>query len=95
MRCVEEFAKTAISNARGNVDAFNDLFKLAREYSVTNLELGEFSNLATEAFSHGISPMEAVTLLRVTVEGPEFVECYLDQDAVYQTILDVYYERVG
>lgn len=91
---VEEFAKTAISNARGNVGAFNDLFKLAREYSVTNLGLGEFSYLASEMLLHGISSMEVVTLPGETVEGPEFVECYLDQDAVYQTVLDVYYERV-
>lgn len=74
--------------------AFNDFFKLAKEYSVTNLGLGEFSYLASKMLLHGISSMEVVTLPGETVEASEFVECYLDQDAMCQTVLDVYYERV-
>lgn len=56
--------------------------------------MGEFSYLASGMLSYGISSMEVVTLPGETVEAPEFMECYLDQDAVRQTVLDVYYERV-
>ena len=57
--------------------------------------MGGFSYLATEMLSHGISSMEVVTLPGEAVEVPESVECYLEQDAVRQTVLDVCYEQVG
>lgn len=56
--------------------------------------MGEFSYLASEMLSHGINSMEVVTLPGETDEGPEFVGCYPDKDAVRQTILDVCHGRV-
>ena len=44
--------------------------------------------------SHGITSLDSVTLAGETVEGPQYIEYQLDKDAVYQTVLDVYYTPV-
>ena len=95
MQYVEEFVKKAFANAHGNAGSFIDLYEVAKEYSVTNLGMGEYMFLAAEMLSHGITSMDVVTLPGEVVPGSQFVECHLDKDAVYQTVLDVYYERVG
>ena len=41
-----------------------------------------------------ITSLEMVTLPGEPVQGAQFVEVYLDEEAVYQTVLDVYYTQV-
>ncbi len=43
---------------------------------------------------NGITSLEVVTLPGEPVQGTQFVEVYLDEEAVYQTVLDVYYTQV-
>ena len=52
--------------------------------------LQAFSSVLT----NGITSLEMVTLPGEPVQGAQFVEVYLDEEAVYQTVLDVYYTQV-
>lgn len=91
---VKAFASKLLTQAKGNVGALVDLYNTAGDYSVTNLGLNEFSYLASTVVSHGISSLDVVTLQGEAEQGDVYMEYYLDQDSVYQTVLDVYYTQV-
>ena len=91
---VKAFAAKALNQAKGNVGAMVDLFNTARDYSITNLGVSEFSYLASTAVSSGISSLDVVTLQGQAVQGDGHMEFNLDQASVYQTVLDVYYTQV-
>lgn len=92
---VKGFASKVLTQAKGNVGALLDLFNTAGDYSVTNLGLNEFSYLASAMVGHGISSLDVVTLQGQAQQGEKYMEYYLDQDSVYQTVLDVYYKQVA
>lgn len=91
---VKAFASKLLTQAKGNVGTLVDLFNTAGDYSVTNLGLNEFSYLASTVVNHGISSLDVVTLQGEAKQGDLYMEYYLDQDSVYQTVLDVYYTQV-
>lgn len=91
---VKAFASKALTQAKGNVGSIIDLFNTARDYSITNLGLNEFSYLATTAVGSGITSLDVVTLQGQAAQGENHMEFYLDQSSVYQTVLDVYYTQI-
>ena len=94
MQYITAYASKALSNSGGESASLTDLFNLASDYSVTNLGASQFAYLASVMLSHGITSLDSVTLAGETVEGPQYIEYQLDKDAVYQTVLDVYYTPV-
>lgn len=92
---VKAFASTALTRAKGNVTSIIDLFNTARDYSITNLGLNEFSYLATKVVGTGVTSLDVTTLKGEAKEGDSYMEYYLDKDSVYQTVLDVYYTQVS
>ena len=91
---LQAFSSKALAIAKGNVTSLIDLFNVANQYSVTNLGVNEFGYLASSVLTNGITSLEMVTLPGEPVQGAQFVEVYLDEEAVYQTVLDVYYTQV-
>lgn len=91
---IKAFASQALGMAQGNVGTLLDLFNTASAYSVTNLGVNEFSYLATSVLSSGITSLDVVTLQGEMQQGEKYAEFYLDKDAVYETVLDVYYRQV-
>lgn len=94
MQYITAYAAKALSGSDGESASLIDLYNLASEYSVTNLGASQFAYLASVMLSHGITSLDSVTLAGETVEGPQYIEYQLDKDAVYQTVLDVYYTPV-
>ncbi len=92
---VKAFASTALTRAKGNVTSMIELFNTARDYSITNLGLNEFSYLATKVVGTGVTSLDVTTLKGEAVQGDTYMEYYLDKDSVYQTVLDVYYTQVS
>lgn len=88
------FFSQAVGNAAGDPGILVGLYQTALDYSSTNLELGEFSYLAATLLEHGMSELDVVTLAGEPVKGSQYVEYHLDQDAVYETVLDVFYTPV-
>lgn len=91
---LKAFFSQAMSNAAGDPGILVGLYQTATEYSTTNLELSEFSYLAATLVEHGMSELDVVTLAGEPVKGSQYVEYHLDQDAVYETVLDVFYTPV-
>ncbi len=91
---LQAFFSQAISNAAGNPTVLVGLYQTALQYSTTNLGLDEFSYLATVLLSHGMSQLDVVTLGGEPVKGEQYVEYHLDQQSVYETVLDVFYTPV-
>ena len=91
---IKAFAAQALSMAQGNVGTLLDLFNTANGYSITNLGVSEFSYLATSVLSSGITSLNVTTLPGEMQQGEKYAEYYLDKNAVYETVLDVYYRQV-
>lgn len=91
---IKAFASQAISSAQGNIPALVDLYNTAGDYSVTNLSVSEFSYLISNIILNGISGLETTALTGEMVQGDVYAEYYLDSDATYQTVLDVYYSQI-
>ena len=91
---VKAYAAQALGSAQGNVGTLLDLFNVASSYSTTNLGASEFTYLASCMVSSGITSLDVVTLSGEMKSGDLYAEFTLDKDAVYQTVLDVYYTQV-
>ena len=91
---IKAFAAQALGMAQGNVGTLLDLFNTAGEYSITNLGVSEFGYLATSVLSSGITSLNVTTLPGEMQQGEKYAEYYLDKNAVYETVLDVYYRQV-
>ena len=94
MQYITAYAAKALSGSDGESASLTGLYNMASECSVTNLGASQFAYLASVMLSHGITSLDSVTLAGETVEGPQYIEYQLDKDAVYQTVLDVYYTPV-
>ena len=91
---LKAFFSQVVGNAAGDPGILIGLYQTATEYSTTNLELSEFSYLAATLVEHGMSELDVVTLAGEAVKGEQYVEYHLDQEAVYETVLDVFYTPI-
>lgn len=91
---IKAFAAQALEMSQGNLGTLADLFGTASQYSITNLGLNEFSYLATSVVSNGITSLEVVTLPGEMKQGEKYAEFYLDKNAIYETVLSVYYQQI-
>lgn len=88
------YAKKVFDEAKGNVGVLVDIFNTVAEYSTTNIGVPEFTYLASIFLNHGVDDFEITTLEgeRSYNSSTGYEEMELNRDAVYQTVLDVYYE---
>jgi anionic cell wall polymer biosynthesis LytR-Cps2A-Psr (LCP) family protein len=91
---VKTFASQALQLSEGSVGVLIDLFNTTVDYSVTNLGVNEFSYLASAALTNNVSNLDMITLDGEMVQGELYAEYYLDKNAVYETVLEVYYRQV-
>lgn len=91
---LQAFFQQAMSYAKGNPGSLIELFKTSQQYATTNLSLGEFSFLALRLLQNGTPQLNVTTLQGQATDGGRYMEYYLDQDNVYQTVLNVFYTPV-
>ena len=94
MQYIETFASQALQISEGSAGTLLDLFNITSSYSITNMGVNEFSYLASVALANNVTSLDMVTLSGEMVQGEVYAEYYLDRDAVYKTILDVFYRRI-
>ncbi|WP_165055282.1 MULTISPECIES: LCP family protein [unclassified Adlercreutzia] len=94
---VTALASQALTTAKSDPAALVNLFNAMSEYSTTNLGTAEFSYLASIVAGSGIESLSLTDLKGEPVHNEEsfWEQFILDKDAVYQTVLDVYYTPVG
>lgn len=88
---IRAFFKQALQSAAGDPSKLLSLYQTALNYTWTNLGMDEFSYIASTMIGQGVSGVDVVSLQgEMTSEG-NHAAFYLDQDSVFQTVLDVFY----
>lgn len=91
---LKAFFSQAIAAAAGDPAALVGLYRTALDYGFTNMGISEFAFLAAILVEHGMDDLDVATLKGTAEKGSQYVEYTLDQDSVYETVLDVYYTPV-
>ncbi|PWM13696.1 MAG: hypothetical protein DBX97_24525 [Collinsella tanakaei] len=91
---LKAFTSKVLQNATGDPAALLSLYQTAQDYTWTNLGFDQFSYLASTMLAKGMTSFDVVTLDGEMSEGETYAEFHLNQDAVYQTVLDTYYTPV-
>lgn len=92
---VRAFAQQALSQAKGNVGNLLNLYNTVLDYSDTNLGTSDFTYLATNVAGNGVSDVQMHSLDGTMVQGEKYGEYNLNSESVYQSVLDVYYNKVS
>ena len=97
MQFLTALASKVLTVVKGNPSALVDIYNTLGGYSVTNLGVSEVSFIASCVAKGSSDTMEFISLKGEAVhdENSEYEQFILDKDFVYQTVLDVYYEKVG
>lgn len=88
------FISQAKHKAMGDVSVAVDIYNTISKYMVTDIDITEFTYLASEALGYDFSIDNLYSMEGETVMGDKFEEFYADEDALHQLIIDVFYEPV-
>lgn len=88
---IKAFFKQALQSASGDPSKLLSLYQTALNYTWTNLGMDEFSYIASAMISQGVSGVDVVSLQGEMSSEGDHAAFYLDQDSVFQTVLDVFY----
>ena len=85
-----------LETVKGDPGAVVSIANSLSDYSTTNLGASELAFLASVVANTGVSSVEMSSLQGEVVNNDEseWEQFILDKDAVYQAVLDVYYEEV-
>ena len=88
------FIKAARDNAAEDSDMAVNLFKAISGKMVTNISIDEISYLAPEIIDYSFDATDFMMIDGETKKTGEFEEFHVDQDDLYRTIIEVFYEKV-
>lgn len=86
---LEAFAEQNITNVQGNMDTIIEIYSTVVNYSLTNLTATEMSFLASTLITQEVNDIEVYAINSSTES-----ESGLDETALYETFLDVYYTEL-
>lgn len=88
------FAAAAKRQASSDIRVALNLFQLAQKYMVTDIGLSSFTYLATEALDYRFDVNNLYSLEGEALQGNQFEEFYVDDDALQDLIIRLFYEQV-
>ncbi len=88
------FLNTAKGAVKDNLSIVTDLYSELTGQMVTNLGLNEVTYLASQAVNMGIHGEDMVALKGEPKKGAVYDEFYVDDKALLELILDVFYQEV-
>lgn len=88
------FAEKAKESAGGDVSVAVELFNIMQKYMVTDLNVSSFTYLASETIDYEFNP-NIYSVQGETVMGNDFEEFYIDDAALQNTIISLFYEPVN
>lgn len=94
---ITNFANKVIASAKKDITIPLDLYGVLSDYMVTNVTASQVSYIAAEAVSSAknMSDVDFISIEGETVQGEEHAEFYPDKAALYEVVLDVFYNEVG
>ena len=91
---LERFASTAIEMTKKDITTPVTLFNIVSDYSVTNLNASKVSALGYAVATSG-AQVEFKKVPGEVVHNGEYAEYIVDEQAMLELILDVYYTPVN
>ncbi len=91
---LNEFIDAAREQVSENNNAAVELFTSINSKMVTNITADEISYLAPELVSYSFDSSDLLMIEGETQKTGKFEEFYVDEDSLYETIIDVFYEKV-
>lgn len=89
------YAVKAMDTLKTNLTLPVTLYNILGKYMVTDISLDEVSYLVTQAADYQFSPDHVYSLKGMSVTDVDSERFYPDETALYELILDIYYEEVG
>ena len=87
------FLQTVQNRARQNLSIVLSLYQAVQTYMCTSIDLSQTAYLASVALTRNITPDTILTLPGTVEEGEVYAEYRVDDEALYQIILDTFYEE--
>mgnify|MGYP002510610165 CR=1 FL=1 len=88
------FIDAAKKAAKENISVILELYQAVMPQMVTDVSLDEVAYLAPLLVDYRFEPEGFYTMEGETVEGEQFEEFHADETALYELILEVFYEKV-
>ena len=88
------YAEAAIQAIKADITFPVTLYNTLSKYMVTDVSLNEVSYLATQMLDYQFNMENMHSLRGSTVMGEKFEEFYVDETALYELIVEVFYEEV-
>ena len=88
------FIKAARAKSMENSNAAIELFTAISDKMVTDISADEISYLAPYMTKYSFDSTDFMMIDGETRKGEEFEEFYIDEDDLYKTIIEVFYEKV-
>ncbi len=95
MQYLEGFVEKAKDCAREDIFNIARLYRLASPAMVTDVSADKAVYLASQALGYRGGPDNFYMLKGETVMGEQFEEYYIDETALYELILEIFYEPVS
>lgn len=95
MQYLEGFVEKAKSSAKEDIFNIARLYRAASPTMVTDVTVDKAVYLASQSLDYRGSPNSFYVLEGVTVMGERFEEYYIDETALYEMILEIFYEPVS
>ena len=92
---VTAFLRKAYSQIRNDWSVALTMYQAVQAYSHISLRLSQMLYLATTAVQTEFGEQNIITIPGEVVMGEEYVEFYVDEDVLFQTIMDTYYQEVS
>lgn len=86
------FASEAKNQSVADIRVAINLYKTVRKYMVTDIDLSEFTYMATEYLDYNFDIENMYSLEGEVIQGNNFEEFYVDDDALQELIIELFYE---
>lgn len=88
------FIRAAREASSENTNAAVQIFTEISDAMVTNISADEVSYLAPDMIRYSFDPTDFMMINGKTTRGEDLEEFYVDEDDLYRTIIEVFYEKV-
>ena len=90
---LNEYIKQTLTKTRSDFSLPITLYSTATDYMTTDITASKITYLSSKALEYGISTDAIRTVPGESVDGEEHVEFYSDDKALFEIILDLFYNK--
>lgn len=91
---VKAYAAKVISIAKNDIGIITRLYNTAKQYTVTDISLSDAVFIGTELVNDSAKINKVTSLKGEYVQGEKFAEFVIDKESTYETILEIFYNKV-